>query len=41
MGLLAGEITLEACLTRLVTRQITKDNEFNADNFRESYMKFM
>ncbi len=41
LGLLAGENTLEAQLTRLLTRQMTKDNEFNSDNFRESYMSFM
>merc|ERR1719494_519985 len=40
-GMKAGENTLEAQLTRLITRQMIKDNGFNADNFRKAYMKFM
>merc|ERR1719320_1254133 len=41
IGMAAGENTLEAQLTRLITRQMTVDKGFNADNFRKSYMKFM
>merc|ERR1719320_675720 len=41
IGMAAGENTLEAQLTRLITRQITVDKGFNADNYRKSYMKFM
>jgi len=41
LGMAAGENTLEAQLTRLLTRQMTVDKEFNADNYRKAYMKFM
>jgi len=41
LGMAAGENTLEALLTRLLTRQIIVDGSFNADSYREAYMKFM
>jgi len=41
VGMQAGENTLEAHLTRLLTRQLTEDGDFISDRFRGSYMKFM
>jgi len=41
LGMAAGENTLEAQLTRLLTRQIIADGSLNADKYREAYMKFM
>jgi len=41
LGMAAGENTLEAQLTRLLTRQMIVDKSFNADNYRKAYMAFM
>lgn len=41
MGLQAGENTLEAQLTRLITRNIVENDGFEADSFRAEYIKFM
>lgn len=41
LGLHAGENTLEAQLTRLLTRTITNEGDFNVSSFRSSYVKFM
>lgn len=41
VGMKAGENTLEAYITRLMTRQLTSDKGLNLDNYRDSYMEFM
>ena len=41
LGLKAGENTLEAQLARLLSKSIQDSGAFNADSFRERYIKFM
>ena len=41
LGLQAGENTLEAQLTRLLSKSIADVGSFDANNFRERYVKFM
>lgn len=41
LGLQAGENTLEAQLTRLLSKSITDIGSFDANNFRDLYVKFM
>jgi ADP-ribosyl-[dinitrogen reductase] hydrolase len=41
LGLVSGENTLEAQLTRLLCRTMTTTNGFDAVTFRNAYMKFM
>jgi len=41
LGLQAGENTLEAQLTRLVTKNIIENDAFEEDAFRAAYIKFM
>jgi len=40
-GMQAGENTLEAQLTRLAVRHMNQQGKFDADIYREEYMKFM
>ena len=41
VGMKAGENTLETHLARLLTRQMTTDGEFVAENYLKSYVEFM